>query len=178
MAKTAEAVIQQLKIKPKATDDSPKISTMSIADAAAKAVAMQGDVALGKQVFKRADCAACHTVSKDEVQKGPFLGNIARTYKRSELADAVLEPSKTIAQGFVTNVIVTDDGKTYTGFVSAELSESVTLRNAKGKEIMINKVSIEERATSKVSVMPEGVLKEYTLHELASLLDYLQSLAP
>lgn len=178
VAKTAEAVIQQLKIKPKATDDSPKISTMSIADAAAKAVAMQGDVALGKQVFKRADCAACHTVSKDEVQKGPFLGNIAKTYKRSELADAVLEPSKTIAQGFVTNVIVTDDGKTYTGFVSAELSESVTLRNAKGKEIMINKVSIEERATSKVSVMPEGVLKEYTLHELASLLDYLQSLAP
>jgi len=175
VASTAETVIKQLKIKATAPDDSPKISTITTAEAATQSTALAGDVSLGQQIFNKANCAACHTVSKDEIQKGPFLGNIAKTYKRPELAYAVLEPSKTIAQGFVTNVIATDDGKVYTGFISAELSDRVTLRDAKGQEITIRKDKIEERATSKVSVMPEGVLKEYTVYQLASLLDYLQS---
>lgn len=176
IATAAEAVISQLNIKAIVPDDSAKISMISIADAVAQVTATHGDVSLGQQVFKKASCVACHTVSKDEVQKGPFLGNIAKTYKRAELAYAILEPSKTIAQGFITNVIATEDGKVHTGFVSAELADRVTLRDAKGQETTISKVEIEERTTSKVSVMPKGVFNEYTLHELASLLDYLQSL--
>ena len=38
--------------------------------------------------------------SADQPPKGPYLGNIAQTYKRPELAQNILEPSKTIAQGF------------------------------------------------------------------------------
>lgn len=178
VASTAKSVIKQLKIKASQPDNTPRINTISVDEAATQAVARQGDVSLGQQIFKKASCVACHTVSKDEVQKGPFLGNIAKTYKRTELAYAVLVPSKTIAQGFVTNVICTDEGKVYTGFVSAELSDRVTLRDAKGKEITIQKDEIEERATSTVSVMPKGVMAEYTVHEFASLLDYIQSLAP
>ena len=37
--------------------------------------------------------------------KGPYLGNIANTYQRPAPAEAIHEPSKTIAQGFATNTI-------------------------------------------------------------------------
>ncbi len=177
IAEIANAVIEQLKITPSSTDDTPKISTMSLADAQSKAVAMHGDVLVGQQVFTKANCVACHTVRQDEVQKGPYLGNIAKTYKRPELAAAILEPSKTIAQGFATNSILTVDGAVLTGFVTLELSDRVTIRDQQGKEITIAKDDIEVRKTSTTSVMPTGVMNEFTIHELASLIDYLESLS-
>ena len=64
------------------------------------------------------------------------------TYMRSEprgsslgaLAEAILAPSKTIAQGFATNVFELDDGRSVTGFVVKESAEGVVLRDAEGKE--------------------------------------------
>lgn len=177
IAQIARSVIDQMTIQPMTNDGSPIISTMSLAYAAERVVAMKGDVSLGKQVFTKANCAACHTVRQDEVQKGPFLGTIAKTYKRPDLAVAVLDPSRTIAQGFATNIILTVDGMVLTGFVTLEESDQVTIRDQQGKQHTILKDDIEERKTSTVSVMPEGVMKEYTVFELASLLDYLQSMA-
>lgn len=177
IAKIAKSAIEKLKIKPKKGDNSPKISSLSMEDAAAKVVGMQGDIELGKQVFTRANCGACHTVRQDEVQKGPYLGSIAKTYKRPELAIAILEPSKTIAQGFVTNLIRTKEDTVLTGFVTNELTDRVTIRDQQGKETTILKEEIEERKTSPTSVMPTGVLNEFTTLELASLLDYIESLA-
>jgi putative heme-binding domain-containing protein len=178
LANIAKAVIKQLKIKPAAVDDSPKIGSLSISDATAAVLKRSGDAAFGQRVFTKANCAACHTVRADEPQKGPFLGNIAKTYKRPELAAAILEPNKTIAQGFTTNSILTVDGKVLTGFVTNELSDRVTIRDQQGKELTISKDEIEVRKTMKTSVMPTGLMNEYTTHEVASLLDYLQSLAP
>lgn len=177
VAKVARSVTERLGIQPAVADDSPVISSLSTEDALAMVVKMNGDVSLGRQIFAKANCAACHTVDQNEVQKGPFLGNIAKTYKRPELAVAVLEPSKTIAQGFVTNSILTADGEILTGFVTAELSDQVTLRDQLGKEHTVKKEDIDVRKTSATSVMPVGVMKDYTTYELASLLDYLQSLS-
>ena len=178
IAKIAKSVVNQLKIEPQAIDNSPKIGILSIDEAIAKVVANRGDVSHGKDVFAKANCAACHTVKQDEVQKGPYLGTIAKTYKRSELTTAVLEPNKTIAQGFVTNLIMTKDGEVRSGFVTSELTDSVTIRDQKGAEFTVIKSEIDERKTSPTSVMPSGVLNEFTTHDLSSLIDYLESLAP
>ena len=45
-------------------------------------------------------------------------------------------------------------------------------------EFTVMKEDIEERKTSPTSIMPTGVMNDYTTYELASLLDYLESLAP
>ena len=178
IAAIAKAVIDQMKITPKSLDTSPRIHALPVEEAVTAAVTRTGDIAHGQQIFQRANCAKCHTVRQDELQKGPFLGNIARTYKREELATAILIPSKTIAQGFATNGIQTVDGVQLTGFVTSELSDRVTIRDQQGKEFTIMKEDIEQRQTLPVSVMPTGVLNEYSIHDFASLLDYLQSLVP
>ena len=177
LAKIANSVAKTLKLEPRENDQSPKIKMIPTQEAAARVVAMKGDISIGRQVFTQANCGACHTVQQKEIQKGPYLGNIARTYKRPDLASAILEPSKSIAQGFVTQSILTVDGVVLTGFVTAELSDRVTIRDQQGKEQTILKDDIEVRKTSATSIMPTGVMNEYTTYELASLLDYLQSLS-
>ncbi len=178
VAKIAKSVVKQLKIVLATKDNTPKISKLSVEEAIAQVVSTRGDVAHGKEVFAKANCGACHTVRQDEVQKGPYLGTIAKTYKRPELTVAVLEPSKTIAQGFITNLILTKDGEVRSGFVTNELTDRVTIRDQKGTEITVMKDEIEERKTSPTSIMPTGVMNEFTTHDLASLIDYLESLAP
>ncbi len=178
IAKAAKSIVRQMKIQPQAADKSPKIGSLSLDDLVAKVVESPGDATLGKEIFAKANCAACHTVRQDEVQKGPYLGTIAKTYKRPDLMSAILEPSKTIAQGFITNLILTKDGELKSGFVTSELTDRVTIRDQKGAEFTVMKEDIEERKTSPTSVMPTGVMNEFSTHELSSLLDYLESLAP
>ena len=176
-AQVANRVKQQLKIKTETKDNTPKVGSLTQEEVIATVVSKPGDIARGQEVFAKANCAACHTVRQDEVQKGPYLGTIAKTYKRPELTTAILEPSKTIAQGFVTNLIMTKDGEVRSGFVTSEQNDRVTIRDQKGVEFTVLKEEIEERKTSPTSVMPTGVMNEFTTYDLASLVDYLESLS-
>ena len=175
VAAASWSVEEEFELKSRIPKDSPVLKTFGPDEAVARAVKTQGDVELGKYVFTKANCIACHTVTQSEPQKGPYLGNIAQTYKRTDLANAILQPSLTIAQGFATQSIVTLDGDLLTGFVTDERSDRVTLRDQTGKETTIVKEEIDFRKTSEVSVMPTGVMNDSTVFELASLLDYLQS---
>lgn len=171
----AEAAIKELKLDD-GQKSGPKISTIKVEEAIKLAVAEKGDVSLGEVLFERMSCVKCHTTRKDQPPRGPFLGTIANTYKREALAEAILIPSKTLAQGFVTNVFALDDGTTVTGFVVSEAADKVTIRNADGVEREIPTKSIDERVKQNVSLMPDGIVKELTIRELASLIDYLESL--
>jgi putative heme-binding domain-containing protein len=120
---------------------------------------------------------ACHTVSPDEALRGPYLGNIATLYRRKELAEAVLWPDKSIAQGFVGQMIEQTDGQTHVGFITQEAAEAITLRNIVGQEVVVPVSSIKTREKMKNSVMPAGLAAGLTVAEFASLLRYLEVLA-
>ena len=177
IASLANGIIKSLKIKPPRADNTPKISTVDESKLQELLMGNKGDKKLGERIFVKANCSACHTITKKELQKGPYLGNILKTYKRKDIFTAIINPSKTIAQGFATNVVVTTDGLTTTGFVTFESSDKVILRDNKAKEHSINTKDILDRSTSPVSMMPEGIMKEYTIHELSSLVLYLESLS-
>ncbi len=177
--KAAQNAAKALKmdLKPRKPHTGPKIEGLSVDSVIADAVKTKGDTSEGEALFSSLSCVNCHTIRQDEAAKGPYLGTIATTYKRPELAEAVMRPSKTLAQGFVTNVFALEDGRTLTGFVTQEAADSVTIRTSDAKEIKIPMASIEERAKSETSVMPEGLVNGITVEELASLLDYLESLS-
>ncbi len=177
VAKAARAAVKDLKLQAKGEDKTPKIATLAPDKALAEVLAHKGgDVALGESVFARATCSACHTVSQSEKPKGPYLGNIVETYKRPDLALNILDPNKTIAQGFATNVITLKDGSMQMGFVTDEQGEKVTLRDIASQEHPIAKAEITKRETLPTSMMPPGLMGNFTVHEMASLLDYLESL--
>ena len=172
----ATAAVQVLKLDPSAAAG-PKLITMDPAKVLQAVLAAKGDAAVGQQIFLQAGCVACHTVSKDEAQRGPYLGNIAETYKRPELAEAILDPNKTLAQGFVTNLFEMADGSTQMGFVTTEAADKVVIRNVAAQEITLAAADIKKRDKLPTSLMPPGLMVNFTAKDFASLLDYLESLA-
>jgi putative heme-binding domain-containing protein len=139
-------------------------------------VAKGGDADLGGRLFERQGCVSCHTVSKSEGLKGPFLGDVSTRYSRKELAESILRPSAKISQGFETQRFATTSGQVIEGFVVRESGEEVELRNASGVVTVLPKSEIDERGKSETSVMPIGLVDQLTPSDLASILAYLESL--
>ncbi len=160
----------------KIEDKTPKLMTLKPEEALAAVLKEKGNVSLGEQIFTKATCVACHTVKESEAQKGPYLGNIAQTYKRPDLAQNILDPNKTIAQGFASEMITMKDGTQQMGFITLEGANEVKLRNIAAQEFTFKTSEIKERQKLPMSMMPPGLMMNFTVKEFASLLDYLESL--
>ncbi|MBK8092298.1 MAG: discoidin domain-containing protein [Verrucomicrobiaceae bacterium] len=171
----AERAAKSMRIT-KVEDKTPKIMTLKPEGALAAVLKEKGDVALGEQIFTKATCVACHTVKETEAQKGPYLGNIAQTYKRPDLAQNILDPNKTIAQGFASEMITLKDGTAQMGFITLEGANEVKLRNIAAQEFTFKTSDIKQRQKLPTSMMPAGLMMNFTVKEFASLLDYLESL--
>lgn len=176
VAAAASVAVKALKLDP-ADADAPKIESMKVEDVLAAVIKTKGDPVVGAQIFQQATCSVCHTVSKDVPQKGPYLGNIADTYKRPELAEAILNPNKTLAQGFVTNFFTLKKGDAVMGFVVQESATEVLIRDAVGTEHKIATDNIADRQKLPTSLMPPGLVNQLSVKDFASLLDYLEQLA-
>ncbi len=177
VAKAAQNAVKSLKLVAKGEDKSPKVGTLKPEDALATVIKTKGDVSIGEQIFTKATCIACHTTKESEAQKGPYLGNIAQTYKRPDLAQNILDPNKTIAQGFASEVITLNDGTQQLGFITLESADNVKLRNVASQEFTFAVKDIKSRQKLPISIMPPGLMTNFTVREFASLLDYLESLA-
>jgi putative heme-binding domain-containing protein len=177
VADAAKNAAKAMKLEKKTAASGPLIATLKPADVLAQVIKEKGDAALGEQLFSRASCVTCHTTKETEAQKGPYLGNIAQTYKRADLAEAILDPNKTVAQGFVTNMITTKDGKSQVGFVTAEGADKITIRDVASNEYTFATKDIAKQEKLPMSMMPPGLTAGMTVKEFASLLDYLESLS-
>lgn len=177
VASAAKNAVNSLKLKPKGEDKTPKVGTLKPEDAIAAVLKTKGDVSVGEQLFTKATCVACHTTNQEQAQKGPYLGNIAQTYKRPDLAANILDPNKTIAQGFATNLINLKDGTIQMGFVTYEDGDKLTVRNIAAQEFTYTKANIKDRSTLPTSMMPPALMTNFTVFEFASLLDYLEALS-
>ena len=171
----AERVAKDMRLST-VEDKTPKIGSLKPEEALAAVLSTKGDVALGEQIFTRATCVACHTTKESEAQKGPYLGNIAQTYKRADLAQNILDPNKTIAQGFASEVVTLKDGTQQMGFITLEGATEVKMRNVAAQEFTYKTADIKERQKLPMSMMPPGLMLSFSVREFASLLDYLESL--
>jgi putative heme-binding domain-containing protein len=183
LAQAARYAVQQLGIDAngiRAEAQLPRIRTLQEAQVLDAVASATGDVQRGQQLFNELSCTACHTVSANEAPKGPFLGAIANKFPdRRNLAEQILNPNKEIAQGFLSNHIETKDGTEMDAFVVTEAADSITVRNVAGVEQRILKSNIVvKREESGKSLMPTGLAGNLSIKDLASLLDYLKSLAP
>jgi putative heme-binding domain-containing protein len=182
IAKAAEEAVKKLKLDPaklvaSAQPSGPLIATLKPEEVLAQVMSVKGDVSRGEQLFTQQGCVACHTVKESEAVKGPFLGNIATIYKRRELAEAILLPNKTIAQGFVTNQFTMKDGGVQLGFVTQEAADKIVVRNIAAQEISIDPKLIAKREKSDKSLMPEGLTAGISVADFASLIAYLEALS-
>ena len=158
-----------------ATD--PKPPTPEELKAIVAEVASQGDAARGEKIFRRADlsCMKCHALSRAGGSVGPDLSAVGSISPIDYVANSILDPNLAIKEQFVTRVIVTDDGQTFTGIVVDRDDVRVNLRDASGKIVTIAKGDIEEEAEGR-SLMPQGLTKFLTRQELVDLVRFISEL--
>ncbi|MEN9574303.1 MAG: hypothetical protein RL514_2158 [Verrucomicrobiota bacterium] len=177
VATAAKKAVDRLKLET-APSTGPLIGTLKVEDVLAAVLTTKGTVARGKDVYAQLGCANCHTVSPSEPARGPILSQVATIYKRRELAEAILIPSKSIAQGFAANRFVMKDGETeYEGFVISEAADKIIARLVTAQEITLKPGDIAKRTKLEKSLMPDGLAAGISVPDLASLVDYLESLA-
>jgi putative heme-binding domain-containing protein len=161
---------------PRDIDPSKLIAKLAYEQTLADASQEKGDASRGKLLFRRQGCVACHTTSKNESLKGPYLGDISNRYKRPELIESIVKPSAKIAQGFVTHGFLTSEGQQIEGFIVRESGDEVEIRTQTGSSVLLKTDDIEQRKKRDISIMPQGLVDKLTPSDLASLVAYLESL--
>jgi putative heme-binding domain-containing protein len=166
----------QLPAEAKRNPNEKLIANLSFEQARDGALRAEGDAKLGAQLFIKQGCIACHTVSKKEPPKGPYLGGIAQRYSRTELIESILKPNAKIAQGFTTHYFITRKRDRVDGFIVRESGDETEVRGASGTSVTLKKADVAKTGTLPTSIMPEGLAANLSPSDLASLLAYLESL--
>ncbi|OYX16631.1 MAG: heme-binding protein [Algoriphagus sp. 32-45-6] len=151
-----------------------QVGASSIEDVVLAVASIKGDAVKGKALFVSQGCLACHTVDKNQPMKGPFMGQIGSIMNRDQIVESILKPNASISQGFATVLIDTNDGKSFTGFVTAESADQLTIRDIGGNATQLKKSAVKSRKILETSMMPAGLANSLSFEELASLVTYLQ----
>lgn len=150
---------------------------------------LQGDPEMGAEIFFEGTensiaCGKCH-IAKDlegEIRGatvGPELTTVAGTQPPQYIVESILSPSAKIASGYEQELIQTTGGVRHIGIIKMEDDTQVVLQMQEGedvKEVPIPKGEIARRATSKLSLMPEGFAESFTVQQFHDLLAYVLTL--
>lgn len=123
---------------------------------------VRGKTSRGKSLFYKsaAACFACHDPPQGTPRLGPNLTVLKTKMTPEDLVNSLLHPSQKIDKDFAQVTVVTDDGKLFTGIRVSQDDKEIVLRNlAQPKPITIAADSIDEVVESKVSLMPENLVR-------------------
>jgi putative heme-binding domain-containing protein len=130
----------------------------------------------GKQLFRLANCVACHRVNGEGFEFGPDLTKLDPKLQPADILRDILEPSARLNEKYFTYVLELESGKVVTGVVVAETPEAVKVVEnplAKAEPIELKRAEIVEQAKSPVSLMPSGLVDKLTREEILDLLAYV-----
>jgi quinoprotein glucose dehydrogenase len=137
-----------------------------------------GDPSSGKDIFfnnSTASCRRCHIINGEGGGVGPELSEIGKSKPRPYLLEAIVAPNKSIAKGFETITVVTDDGKSISGILKEETDKHLTITLAMGGNTTIDKEAIIDRAPGQ-SGMPADLMAKLSLSQVRDLVAYLEAL--
>jgi len=138
----------------------------------------KGDVARGQKIFSSslANCTGCHRHENRGGDTGPDLTAIGAGRSAELLTESILFPNRQIREGYMSRLVVTNDGRVVTGYTLKETVDELHLRDTatnKIRRIAKNKIM---SITDAGSVMPKGVTSALTRPELLDLVRFVSSL--
>lgn len=139
-----------------------------------KALQLSGDVARGKEIFKK-ECSTCHQLEGIGNNIGADLSAIRNRGTEAVLLN-ILDPNREVQPQYLSYVLVTTNGRLLTGMITAETANSLTIRRADGTSETVLRIDIDELRSTGLSFMPEGLEKQIDLQGMADLLAYLNSI--
>lgn len=148
-----------------------------------RATRFGGDASRGRDIFfnhPAVQCSRCHQAWGAGGTVGPKLDGVGKRLTRDDILESVVAPNAKIAAGFETAVLTLKDGRTLTGRVKNETSDSLILETTDGETgapveqpIEVSKITERERG---LSPMPEGLATMLTPFEMRDLVEFLANL--
>ncbi len=138
----------------------------------------------GENLFRVAQCAACHKIKKEGGVLGPELTHIANAFSkrgpepRVQLVQSILHPSRDIADRYRVVILDTDDGKQVSGIVIENDTQGFRLANNPAQSeatIFIPRDAVESIEQTEISLMPSGLLSTLTLDDIMDLVAYIET---
>lgn len=145
-------------------------------DARQQGNAVRGAILLTQQNLS---CTRCHTAGAGK-PVGPDLRQLGKEITDAYLVEALLEPSKTIKQGFESVTVLTSAGKVFNGRIVEDRPEQIVLQTSTGdfQRITLARTEIEEISPSKVSTMPDNLVDPLgNRNQFLDLVRYLMELS-
>ena len=137
-----------------------------------KALSAPRDHEKGKEIFNK-HCLNCHRLGNKGFDVGPTLETILNKPDEGILLD-LLDPSGKIEPDYRSYLLITRDGRFFTGLLRAESPTSVTLYQEKGQQVTILRTNIERVLASDVSLMPSNLHTVISPEGAADLIGYLR----
>ncbi|MDP6557274.1 MAG: HEAT repeat domain-containing protein [Pirellulaceae bacterium] len=132
-----------------------------------------GDSSRGETIF-REHCAICHRVANAGYDVGPDLRTLNDRSTQSLLV-AILDPSRKVELRYQAYNVVTVDGRIFTGLLTNEAGNSITLVGPQGKRHNLLRAELERLQSTGKSMMPNGL--EQLLPEPQDLADLIAYVA-
>jgi putative membrane-bound dehydrogenase-like protein len=132
-----------------------------------------GDPVSGKGVFEKT-CSSCHTYAGEGGEVGPDLTGVNNQPGDALLLHTIV-PNYEVLPAYQAITVQTKDGRSISGWVSAESENSMTLRTAFGSNESILRSNIVSIQNSGLSLMPDGLEQTMTKKDMANLIAFLKS---
>jgi putative membrane-bound dehydrogenase-like protein len=144
----------------------------------AERLSKAGDAEAGRRLFFSAvgaRCGVCHQHSGRGGRIGPDLTRIGQSSTRERIIASILQPSQEIAPHYQPWLLVTTDGKTHMGLRLPKAGDDgiELYAGADGKAFSLPSDSIEVRAASSTSIMPDGLQNAVSVDDLRDLATFL-----
>lgn len=133
---------------------------------------LKADPKAGKAIYEE-QCSKCHRFGDIGKDYGPDLTTIANRFKRRDMIEAVLYPSKTISDQY-DSYRIRVGFEVFEGLIMDQDDATVTVLLPEEERPVKFQKSEVEIEKSDVSIMPTGLLDGYGTREMATLFAYLQ----
>jgi putative heme-binding domain-containing protein len=137
-----------------------------------------GDAARGRQVYLNTGCFACHGGLDDKAATlfGPALPGVTLRLNRQELADAIVYPSKQVAERFKGTIVQTTDGTALNGFVTERTDDFVTITDLQNNVTRLASGKVKSIEPQDTSLMPAKLLNALPEKDVRDLLTFLAAM--
>jgi len=136
-----------------------------------------GNALRGAKIYEAAQCHTCHgggvAPGREGRIFGPDLSGVTRRLSRIELADAIVYPSKQVADRFKAFEIELKDSTPLTGFITEQSEDTVSLADREQVH-RIPRSRIRSINPQSTSLMPEHLVNRMSSDEIRDLLSFLE----
>ena len=135
-------------------------------------------LANGKKMFSAGLCVACHRFGSEGGGIGPDLTNLAKRSDYKSILESTLQPNLVISDQFVQHELKMKDGSVVMGRIVSDGKNEYSIVQSGLDPLKlktVKKAGVEAKKSSKISMMPPGLVNTMNAEELKDLVAYFVS---